>query len=130
MSVAIYIVCEREVEGTDTFVDGKALGHVDPDVLASIETRLGVTPMYDMISADPEEIGEFFEGVDDAEIPPETWYPASKGLETVRALRAHLAENPSGLGNAAAVIEDLDDFERLLRYLDANEVRFHFAMDF
>ncbi len=130
MSVAIYIACETEIEGEDTFVDGKALGHVDPEVLERIEKNLSCRPIYDLMSQDAGELSEFLEDVGDDAIPAEQWFPAKEGLQTVRALRDYLLNDPASVPGSAEVIEDLVDFERVLTILDAHGVRFHFAMDF
>ena len=130
MSVAIYIACESDIEGEDTFVDGKALGHVDPEVLEAVEKNLPCKGIYDFMSASADEFAEFMDDVDDAEMADEVWHTAEQGLETVRLLRDYLRANPDSVPSAADVIEDLDDFERVLQLLESSGIGFHFAMDY
>ena len=72
MSVAYYIIPEREIEGFDPFVNGKALGHADEKALANLCQQLNVVPLTNFLSEDPDELEEFFadEGIEVAETPP------------------------------------------------------------
>ncbi|HEY2153985.1 MAG TPA: hypothetical protein VGH33_00045, partial [Isosphaeraceae bacterium] len=100
MGVALFIVPEREVEGLDTFVDGKALAHVkDLDGLAR---EAGVRPLMEFFSAGPDDLlGILGEEGDDGEMhlpagiePPEVaWFDARDGLVTIRGLLRHLADH-------------------------------------
>ena len=130
MSVAIYIACESEPDGEDTFVSGKALGHVDPDTLAGIENKLGCTSVYDLMSVNPDDIAEFVEDLDESQIGAEEWYPPAEGLRTVRMLRDYIQGSPSSVPNWKDVIEDLTECERVLQLLEARGIGFHFAIDY
>ncbi len=129
MSVAIYIVCESEVDGEDTAVDGKALGHVDPDVLDGMARTLGCTPLYDFMSFAADDISEFVDDIDALDLPDDSWFPAKDGLQTVRALRTHLQANPADVPDPDQVIEDLNDFERVLGALETRGAGFRLAID-
>ncbi len=129
MSVAIYIVSEGHTGDEETAVDGKALGHVDPDVLDEIARSLGCKPLYDFMSFSADDIAEFVDDIDDLDIPPESWFHAKDGLQTVRSLKAHLAANPADVADAAEVIEDLKDFERVLALLESRGAGFRLAVD-
>ncbi len=130
MSVAVYIACEREPEGVDTYVDGKAIGHVDPDLLDEIAERAGATPFYEFMSYDPAELADEMVGVDPSEAAPEQWFPARDGLQSIQRHRGYLADNPDEVDDADAIIRDLEDFERLLILLDKKGIGFHFAVDY
>jgi hypothetical protein len=130
MSVAIYIACETEPDGEDTFVDGKALGHVDPETLAVIEKKIGCRPLYEFMSVDPDDLGEFPEDPDQPELSGETWFAASDGLHTMRELQTYIRGNPSSVPDARDVIEDLSECERVLQVLESRGIGFHFAIDF
>ena len=130
MSVAIYIACESEIEGEDTFVDGKSLGRVDPPVLEKIAAQAGCPYIYDLISQDPGELAEYLDEVDEADLPPLEWHPATAGLTAIRGLRDHIRAHPESVPEPEAVLADLEDIERVLTVLDEHSVKFHFEMDF
>lgn len=130
MSVAIYIACETELDGEDTFVCGKALGHVDPDVLERVEKKIGCKPLYEFMSYDPEDVAEFLDDPDESELAPEEWFSAREGLRTVQELQDHIRNNPSSVPNHQDVIEDLSECERVLKLLESRGIGFHFAIDY
>jgi hypothetical protein len=133
MSLAYYIVLKPKIEGFDPFVNGKAIAHADEKTVAKLCASLNVRPLTEFISADPDELAEFLEdeGVDPPEVlEEEQWFSAEEGLTTVRALRQHLAENPTALKNSAAIIDDLTDYEVVLEVVKQENVRWHLAVDF
>jgi hypothetical protein len=85
--MALYIVLEHKDPGFDPFVNGKALGRSE-EQLTEIAARLGVRPLMEFFSANPDEAGEFLrsEALGDVEIPKEQWFSSEEGLQTVRAL--------------------------------------------
>jgi hypothetical protein len=132
MSVALFIVPEREIPGLDVFVNGKALGHCKQlDLLAK---RAEVRPLMEFFSVDPESAAAFCEeaGADAPEggFPPEQWFPAEEGLTTVRGLLSYLEANPTEVKDSSAVIEDLKEFESLLGRLAPEGVGWHLSVDF
>ena len=129
MSVAIYIVSESDAEDDEIAVDGKALGHVDPDVLDAIARGLGCTPLYDFMSFAADDIAEFVDDIDELDLPPERWFESKDGLQTVRSLKTHLEANPADVADAAEVIDDLTDFERVLSLLESRGAGFRLAVD-
>jgi hypothetical protein len=82
MGAALYIALEHPIPDFDPFVNGKALSKTSGQ-LDAIATELGVRPLMEFFSADPEMAAEFLpEGV---EAPPRVWFTAAAGLVTVRA---------------------------------------------
>ena len=73
MSTAYFIVLEREIKGLDTAMDGKSLSH-EIESLDAVARELGVRPLSEFFSADPEQAADFMqaEGIDAAgtELPP------------------------------------------------------------
>jgi hypothetical protein len=132
MSVAWYIVGEKEIEGFDPFVNGKAIAHADEKTLAGIFKSLKVPPLMDFFSQSAEEIGDLFD--DEEEIPDdsldEEWFLASEGLKTVRALTEHLKNHPGAIDGSNEILEDLKEFERVLTQFEEERVRWHLAIDF
>ncbi len=112
MSVALFIVTERPVEGLETFVDGKALAHCRPAGakgrggrqssrhLETLAREAGARPLMEFFSISPDEARALldFEGgtVPGINLPPEQWFSPVEGLATVRGLLAHLAAHPPG----------------------------------
>ncbi|MDP2228265.1 MAG: hypothetical protein Q8J78_12400 [Moraxellaceae bacterium] len=136
MSVALYIVLEKEIADFDVFVDGKAVGHAEEEVLEKICVDLGVPPLMVFFSQDPDELADFLddelgeEAPEPDELPAEEWFDAAAGLVTVQTLADHLEAHPQAIENSAAIAEDLRDYQRVLERLKTEKVRWHFAMDF
>jgi hypothetical protein len=145
MGVALYIATERAVEGLDTFVDGKALAQCRPAGhkrgsgkasarhLETLARNAGVRPLMEFFSASPDSlsdlIGEADEELPPIELPPEQWFPASEGLETVRGLIAYLADHPDAAEEVDRMLADLRGFEEVLGRLEGAGVRWHLAVD-
>ncbi len=150
MGAALYIKAEREVDGLEVQVDGRALARIDePEELAE---RAGVAWLLDFFAlgpddalasliADPDgpEIGDGGEDPqgeaegdpdDPGGKPAEEWFEASEGLASVRGLLAYLEAHPGDLPEEAEVVEDLRRFEAVLAALDGAAVRWHLAVDF
>ena len=117
MSAALYIVLERQIEGFDPFVNGKALSREEEE-LDAIARNLGVTPLMGFYSASEEEAEEF-----GLETGPETWFTAEQGLATVNALLAHVEGKD-------AVSADLQEFARVLEEARKQQVRWHLGVDY
>ena len=132
MSVALYIVPEREVAGLETFVNGKTLGHSED--LDRLAERAGVRPLMEFFSQDPAEAEALFEA-EEIESPaegfaPEQWFRAEDGLKTVRGLLAELATNATKIPEASSLIGDLKEFESVLSQLASEEIGWHLAVDY
>ena len=133
MGVAYFIVLERKIDGLDTMMDGKCLARA-AEVLDTVASQLGVRPVSEFISADPEQAAEFLkdQGADvgDIELPPLQQFPAHEGLATMRALMAHVQSQPETVKQADGVVQDLRDCERILSVAAQNGVGWHFEVDF
>ena len=127
MGAALYIALEREIPDFDPFVNGKALSQA-ADKIDAIATSLRVRPLMDFFSADPAMAAEFLD--EGAEALAQTWFPASDGLATVRALRDHLTLKPSAVPKPSMVLEDLSDMERVLSAAEKHGVRWSLQVDF
>jgi hypothetical protein len=146
MGAALFIVPEREIEGFDPFVNGKALARCRPagarkwlgraggDHLARLAQEAEVRPLMEFFSLNPEEALSMIEDLGgdppEGDLPPEQWFPASEGLETVRGLLAYLATHPDAADEVEALVEDLRQFEEVLGRLDAEGVSWHLSVDF
>ncbi len=133
MGAAYFIVLERKIDGLDTMMDGKSLAHAI-ETLDAAATRLGVTPLSNFFSIDPEQAAEFLleEGGEGAgiELPPLQQFSAQAGLATVRALLAHLQAKPRSVKDAEGVVGDLRECERILSAAAEHGIGWHFEVDF
>ncbi|QDU08856.1 hypothetical protein [Gimesia aquarii] len=127
MGVAYFIVLEREIEGVDSFMDGKCLARAT-DSLDQVARDLGVCPLSDFFSIDPEHAADFLadEGVDsdNIELPALQQFSAEEGLTTVRALLGHSA------GQTEGITDDLQECERLLNLAAKHGIKWHFEVDY
>jgi hypothetical protein len=138
MGSALYIVLERDIDGFDPFVNGKALS-VHNDDLDRLAKEIGVTPLMDFFSVSPEEALDFIQGEFEAsgeempELPPphpEKWFLPDEGLRTVQALQEHLVMNKESPQDWKGVLSDLDEFEKVLKRAQKENVRWHLGVDF
>ena len=111
MGAALYIALERQISNFDSFLNGKALSKAS-DQLDVIATSLGVRPLMEFFSAAPDMTAEFLD--EGTEPPLQSWFSASDGLATVRALHSHLNAAPSAVPRHDMVLADLSDMERVL----------------
>lgn len=132
MGVAYFIVLERELEGIDSFVNGKAIAR-ESDQLDLIAEALGLRGVNDFVSQDPAALMEMAEamGIDLPHEPPaEVWFAADEGLDWVLQIEKHLNENPGSVGDAEEVLADLMEYRVLLETAKSNGMRWHMAVDF
>jgi hypothetical protein len=130
---ALYIVLERPVAGLDSAVDGEALSRHEA-ALSDLCQELGVPSLFDFYSENSAVLAELFQAElceDEARelnrsAIGEVWFSAAEGLHTVQTLLGHAAELPE----AANVVDELLDFEIVLKQAAAADVRWHLAVDF
>ncbi len=124
--MAYFIVLERKIRGLDTGMDGKGLS-LNIGALDEAARQLGVRPLSEFYSGDPDEMADFLEseGVETGEddLPPLENFEAQEGLETVRALAA------DEVSQAEGVAEDLRECDRILTSAAAHGVTWHFEID-
>jgi hypothetical protein len=133
MSVAFFIATETETDGLDTFVNGKAIAKVSDKALKKVCAAAGVKSVYDYVSMDPDELGEFLEDEDvekPESLPPEQWFPAEEGLNWATKLAEYLRANPTVIKGSPEVLADLAEYEAVFKGLQARGVRWHFQVDF
>lgn len=130
MGVAYYITLERDIDGFDSMVDGKALNAASGP-LESIARQLKVRVLDEFVSAGIDDVQNLLgEDADVPELPPKSWHDAKEGLATIRALLGHLQRSPQDLKQADRVVADLKDFERVLARAEQEGVRWHLSVDF
>jgi len=126
----LYIVAEGEIAGFEPHLEtnGRSLSEAN-EGLNRIAEQIGVRPLMEFFSMDPEEAGAFLEAEGD-EPPEDEWFAPEEGLRTVRALAARLTEHPDALADATGLIEELQGFDAALSRLAQEGVRWHLAIDF
>ncbi|HEX4946242.1 MAG TPA: hypothetical protein VFZ34_06250 [Blastocatellia bacterium] len=130
MGIAVYLVLEEEIAGVDPLsVDGKMLAQVQ-DRLDQITEGAGLKTIAEMTSFSDDELDGFFEEDEARPANEEQWFAAADGLATVRALLQQLQVAPDLVPRSKDVIEDLLTIETVLVAADAQQLRFHFALDF
>ena len=129
----MYIVVEGEDPGFDIFVNGRALARHE-DSVEKLALSLGVRPLIEFFSADETSMSLLIEeGAGNAEIikrlPPTQWYFGSEGLATVEALVEALKDEPHKLGTEGPqVLEELDEYARVLEKTENRNLRWHLAV--
>lgn len=127
MGSAYYIILDRKLDGVETDMSGKGLGQ-NMQALDIKARALGVKPLSEFYSAEPETIRDFLsgEGIDLGEIkpPPLENFSAEEGLKTIRALLTQPLTDIDGL------LQDLQDCERILTAAAEQGAGWHFEIDF
>ena len=135
MGITLSVVFQKKLPKLGTLGgDNMALGE-HWDKLDKLLKKAKLTELESFSSADPEEIREMLEdsGMDEEEIAaiakPKEWYPATKGLEAVRAAIEYLETNENALAKARDnVLEDLKSVEQELVAAEQKGVAFHFCV--
>jgi len=133
MAASMYIVVEGEDPGFDIFVNGRALARHE-DALEKLALALGVKPLIEFFSADENSMSLLIEeGAGNPELikrlPPPQWYFGSEGLATIETLVGVLKDEPHKLGTEGPqVLEELEEYARVLRKTDARGLRWHLAV--
>ncbi len=131
----MYIVVEGEDPGFDIFVHGRALARHE-DSVEKLALALGVRPLIEFFSADENSRAILIEeGARATEslkrLPPPQWYFGTEGLATVSALTAALREEPYQLGTEGPqVLEELEEYARVLTKTEERGLRWHLAVSF
>ncbi len=133
MAASMYIVVEGEDPGFDIYVNGRALARHE-DAVEKLAQSLGVRPLIDFFSADENSMSLLIEeGAGNSELikrlPPTQWYFGAEGLSTVEALLGALRDEPQKLGTEGPqVLEELEEYARVLRKTDERGLRWHLAV--
>jgi len=127
MSVAWYIVLEKQIPGLDTFMNGKALAKA-AEKLDYLAKQHSVRPLMSFFSSSREQLLAFAgsEGVETGTEIAETWFVAEEGLRTINLLLEKVEENSV----SEAARKDLLDFRRILETAKQHGTRWHLAIDF
>lgn len=104
------------------------LGGLDREELDGLPDELQKAVAQDM-----EEINQAFGELESQftqhGVPPEEWFEASEGLQSVRRLIAFLQSTPDRIASPDDVIADLEEIEQILLAAEKHGVRFHLSID-
>lgn len=128
MGSAYYIVLEHPIAGLDTSMDGKSLAKAVDD-LDWTAKQIGVKPLSEFVSVDPDVAREFLED-ETSGLPELQHFSAVEGLKSVQALIREIQAWPSGARKTEGVLSDLRECERILNAAAGKGVRWHIEVDF
>ena len=127
MSVAFFIVLDRDDVGFDTFVNGKAVAHyLDPLQRFCEKHRLNT--VEDFVSQD---MSAFMDDFDDIHMPEQEviWFESEAGLLWLDALIEKLHMDPAAEFPSALIIEDLEEYRNVLIKAQRIDAKWHFEID-
>ncbi|MFL5327941.1 MAG: hypothetical protein ACJ8C4_03430 [Gemmataceae bacterium] len=91
--------------------------------------ELGLSPLKDFFSSNPEAIAEYFrsQGLnpDQFSLPDEEWFDPNEALPTLRGLLAKLNDDPGPVQSLEKVRDDLATICAAVEAADARGERFH-----
>jgi len=127
LSLAWYIVLERTIPGTESFVNGKAVATVG-ELLTSFAKQECVPTLMSFFSVAPTTLAALAEnhGITLEKPRTEKWFTADEGLKTLKVLIDEAEKHRLD----GRVIEDLRDFQTILGAAKKNSVRWHLAVDY
>lgn len=121
MSLAYFIVVDHDDPDFDVFVDGKVLTQ-NIEAVNAVAAGLGHKSFDDFLSQDLSEFG--------MEKTAAEWFDAAEGVAWVTALKEHIAAHPETVQDASAVVDDLDEFRRVLEEAQRRRLKWHLEIDF
>jgi hypothetical protein len=133
MSVAMFPVLEKEIEGLDISFCGKMLARLSPQQIEKQAKLLGFEPLMNFFGFDDDLIFEEFEIESNLDLK-EKWFSADEGLKSVNALLKDLEKNPNEyLLTQNELLGAIEDLQRLGEILDGarkHQVNWYLAIDF
>ncbi len=139
MSLAYYIVLDKDDAGFETFVNGKAVAHAAEE-LDALCNRLGLPLLDSFLGQSPTELADMLaDDYDDDEDDEEfterdyddvTWFAPRDGIALVDAIVAHLKEHPAAVASAEDVLDDLSEYRAVLERAHGIGAKWHLAIDF
>jgi hypothetical protein len=127
MGLALYIELERNIDGFDPFVNGKAAA-IAGEVIESLAKEVVVKPLMDFFSVN-DEIARFAKEEAGIDVQQGEFFDPSEGLITIEALINGIQKRSSSIKNAPRILEDLKEYEVVLRKARESQVRWRFAFD-
>jgi len=126
MGVAYYIVLDNEAPGFDTMVNGKAVARAREEIYSVTDALKikGIDDLTDFGAWDEE-----FDVAENDRAVETPWFAPKFGLEWVTAVRQAVEAKPSSHSEPERLIEDLKEYEEVLRNAEKIGAKWHFEMD-
>jgi hypothetical protein len=132
VSVAYFIVLDKEKPGFDPSVNGKSLAQ-DAKRIARIAKELGIPELDEYVSYSPEEARGMIEDLggdpNDVEFPEVKWFSAEDGLAWVAKLTEHVKSHRAAVKNAKGVLSDLEEYAEVLEKAKKAGARWRLQVD-
>ena len=132
MGAALFISLESEIDGVDSFVNGKAVSR-ESDAIERALAKLDKPSLFDFFYVSEDESRAMFEDVpEDFEptIPDDAWHAPEEGLAMFTALKAYVDANGDKFTEPEALAEDVSDFIRVLTSALKHKVRWRLLPHF
>ncbi len=126
MSLAYFIVLDREDLGFDPFINGKFLAK-DARRLNKAAKKLGLKRLDDFVSYEEGSAPRLLARAAGAN--PTQWFDPDEGAVWARTLLERFRDDPRPLKHAEGVISDLEECLVILEKAKAAGTRWHFAID-
>ncbi|MGD0958268.1 MAG: hypothetical protein ABSB19_00525 [Methylomonas sp.] len=129
MSVAYYIVLDVEEPGFDTFVNGKAIAHAleELDALCLRNELPTLDSFMGQSMADFEDLlDEDIELPEDGEVE---WFKPNDGIALIESIVSAIERNPDAISSADDVLEDLLEYNAVLKQAQGVNARWRLALD-
>lgn len=104
------------------------LGGIGPDELDGLPDELQEA-LANNVNEINSALGAMEAHVAEHGVPPEEWFEASDGLQTVHRLLSHLRTSQDRIPTAEDVAGDLEEIEQILKAAEKAGVRFHLSFD-
>lgn len=128
MSVAYFVVLDKEDVEFDTFVDGKAIAHAF-DELTAFCNENNLNGVEDFVS---QNLSDFMmEEFGDIDVPEqeEKWFDAREGVEWANTLIDKIKEK-SPIFLQEDILEDLKEYREVFQNAEKAGVKWHLELDF
>ena len=134
MSAAFFIVLDNQNPGFNTFVNGKAVAR-EAESLNEVAASLGLPELWDFFSYEPEEalaVSEMCDGdpAEVGELQAAEWFEPEEGLHWVETTRQHLIADESVVRDVRSVLDELDEYEAVLRKAKNIGAKWRLLIDF
>ena len=123
MSVACYIVLDKNNPGFDTFVNGKYIAHVW-NSLSAFCVRHGLNTPDDFLSQDAAGFLDDFE-LEQSEL---LWFEPQTGIEWIDSLTENLQSDSVNFDKESVLLE-LDEYRTVLKQAEKNKMKWRFELD-
>jgi hypothetical protein len=128
MGIAYYIVLNNDEPGFDTFVNGKAVARCVNQIDA-ISKKIGLPKLDDFVGMSSDDISDIIGEDLDISEQEGTWFTIDEGIKFLDTLEKYIQENPIEVKDSEAVLEDLEQYLKILSKARSINAKWHFNID-